>query len=114
RWGEHDPVRVGGDGVEGVGFGEVEGPDGEAAERAEVRAAAEGGAEVGGEGADVGAGAALDEDRDDRVWAGFELLDVEAIDADGTRSAFDLLAASGQVVEATPTHLQGADHRWNL
>ncbi len=114
RRGEQHRVDVGGDGVEGMGLGEVEGADPQAAQGTQVRAAAERRAQVSGEGPHVGAGAALHEDGDHRVRTGFEGLDVEAVDPHRAGRPLALLAAAGEVVQAATPDLEGADHRWDL
>ena len=83
-------------------------------ERVEVGAAAERRAEVGGERADVGAGAALHADRRHRVRPGLEALDGEALDVHGAGRALHLLAAAGEIVEAPAADAQRAHHRRDL
>ena len=80
----------------------------------EVREAAERGAEIGGERADVGAAPALDDDGRLRVRTGRELLDLEPVDAHRPRRPLDLLPGPGQLVEATPADLHRRDHRREL
>ena len=90
----------------------VERADGGPSQVAEVGAAAQRGAEVGGERPDVGARRARHLDRE-RAW-----LDGgahgEAVDGHRAGGALDLLALAGQLVEATTVDVDRRDHRRDL
>ena len=98
---QHAWRRVGRDRVEvaRVGLG-VNDADAQPPQRPEVCEAAERGAEVGRQRADVRAAPALDVHGRDRIRAGDELLDVDPVDAHAARRALDLLPRTRELVRA--------------
>ena len=101
--------------LEGAGLGEAVGADGGAAQRGQVAADAEGGAEVAGEGADVGAARAADQRVDvEEVAVGADVGDGELVDGDRAGGQLGGGARAGELVGALAVDLDRADPRRDL
>ena len=111
---QHVRRRVGDEGVQRGGVLEAERADAEPPQRRQVCVTTERGAEVGGEGAHVGAARALDEHRRVREPTRRERLELVAVDPDGSRRTLDLLALASELVQAPAVDLERGDHRWDL
>ena len=106
-----DRAEVGGEAVvveliERDGAGEGVGADARAAELGEMAADVQGGAEVAGEGADVGAAAAVDAELQQRPGV---VQQLDGVDVDGAGRELHGLAATGEVVGAAAFDFERAE-----
>src|SRR5581483_4818626 len=107
-------IGVLGDLLQRPGLLDGEGPHPEAPQPGQVGAAPEGFAEVGGQAADVGTAAALDQQLRPGELAGREGLDGDALDVHRPGGPFDDLTLAGQLVQAAPLDLDRRHHRRDL